>query len=412
MRAEKVKAELKSIIAEFFTEVEKLMDQGQSFELAVMNICKNRPDLVDRENSLRDHLKALGHIDQSLSAADLRAWSECKSAGSISCAAVTKLAGAARRLPLAMLGVRYKGSQKIEITRAMLAEVVANFRKRDTKELPIDYEHASEEPEVAGGGPVPAAGWLKSIDDAPDADGILWGTVEWTPRAAALIAAREYKYISPFIDPTVRDNKTGKPQGWTLTSAALTNRPVLQGMPALALSERGRVEREEATNVNDNRVMGYTDQDWNPVQLEITRRAKQLMAADKTLDYAGAEDAVHQADPSLAQKDWDAIQTELARRIKEMMAAHGQLSYAHALHAVITDDANLSRRYYAAKNRVLSTPGVHPRGNQDGEISLEIQPLVQAKMAASEGRMNYGAALKAVFGERPDLAQRYRNAIR
>ena len=38
-------------------------------------------------------------------------------------------AGKTGRMPIAQLGVRYKGKQKIEITRAMLADVVANFRK-------------------------------------------------------------------------------------------------------------------------------------------------------------------------------------------------------------------------------------------------------------------------------------------
>jgi hypothetical protein len=226
---EQVKADLKSVVAEFFAEVEKLMDQGQSFQLAVMNICKGRPDLLERENSLRDHAKALGYVEQTLSAGDLQAWFARRTAGAISCAAVTRLMGAAKRLPIAQLGVRYKGKQKIEITQAMLAEVVANFRKRDTGRVPIDYDH-SIETAAGNGAPVPAAGWITSIDDAPDREGILWGSVQWTPKAAAMIESGEYLFISPVIDPNVRDNKNGDAQGWTLTSAALTNQPVLQGM--------------------------------------------------------------------------------------------------------------------------------------------------------------------------------------
>ena len=148
--------------------------------------------------------------------------------------------GVSGRMPIAQLGIRYKGRQKVEITRPMLSEVWKNFQKRDTGEVPIDYDHGIET--AAGSGvPVPAAGWIKSIESAPDRNGILWAIVQWTQKAAGMIRAGEYRYVSPVLDPTVRDNRTGEPQGWTLTSAALTNQPVLQGMPALVLSDRGWV---------------------------------------------------------------------------------------------------------------------------------------------------------------------------
>ncbi|TDQ40970.1 phage protease [Tepidicella xavieri] len=60
-------------------------------------------------------------------------------------------------------------------------------------DLPIDYEHQSLEAE-AKAGPVPAAGWIKELEVR---DGALWARVQWTPRAAELIAAREYRFLSP-----------------------------------------------------------------------------------------------------------------------------------------------------------------------------------------------------------------------
>lgn len=278
-----------------------------------------------------------------------------------SCAAVTRLAGAAKRLPIAQLGIRYKGKQRIEITRSMLSDVVKNFRKLDTGELPIDYEHGIE-----GGEPgqaIPAAGWIKAIDDAPDENGILWGTVEWTRKAAAHIAAKEYKYISPVIDPTVRDNKTGEAQGWTLTSAALTNTPVLKGMPALMLSEAGRVNGIEQ---EEGRVNG---------------------------------------------DEWDAVSVEVNERVKQTMAAKG-LDYGSAMRALMLADRDLWHRYIEAKARYLSNPDGTRLQQQSGEVALEMHPLVQAKLAASEGRMDYATALKTVLSERPDLERRYKATIR
>jgi hypothetical protein len=164
--------------------------------------------------------------------------------------------------------------------------------------------------------------------------------------------------------------------------------------------------------MNGNRTMGYSDQDWDGVQLEIARRVQRLMAANLQLGYGDATEAVFQADPSLAQADWDAIQVELTRRVKETMAGNNQLDYNRALQAVMAGDPNICRRYYAAKNRLLSAPGVQPRGSQGDEVALEIQPLVQAKVAASERGGDAGSALKAVLYERPDLARRLRNSMR
>ena len=97
------------------------------------------------------------------------------------------------RIPLAVMGKFVKGAQKFSITRQTLADIVANFRKRQADTV-IDYEHASERPEVAGGGPVPAAGWLKLVDELPDSSGVLWGQAELTPRAQEMVRSGEYRY--------------------------------------------------------------------------------------------------------------------------------------------------------------------------------------------------------------------------
>lgn len=370
MTIEQAQAELKAVTEEFFGEVVTRMDGGDNFATARWKVRQARPDLTTRENQLYGYIRAMGRaaveIDQI--ARQIQASGASKASverflrpcnGAISCAAVTALAGAAKRLPIAMMGVRYKGSQKIEITRAMLDQVVANFRKRITGEVPIDYDHSMEF-SAGSGGPVPAAGWIKSIDGAPDAGGILWGSVEWTADAARMIAAKQYKYISPVIDPNGRDGSTGKPQGWTLTSAALTNTPVL-GMPALVLSEiaPGR---------------GY-------------ERSEEMQA----------------------DNEWDAVQLEVVRRTKQVMAERG-LDYAAAMRWLMLDDCDLSRRYSTARIQNLGGSGF--KRLQDENLGSEIQAAVSEKVAASEGRLNYGAALTYVLSNRPDLARRYKDSLR
>jgi hypothetical protein len=70
---EQARAELQRIMAEFFAEVAKEINGGKSYEVAMMDVCKARPDLIDRENHLRDHIKGLGRAEQSVGIAELRA---------------------------------------------------------------------------------------------------------------------------------------------------------------------------------------------------------------------------------------------------------------------------------------------------------------------------------------------------
>ncbi|MFN3595275.1 MAG: phage protease [Thiobacillaceae bacterium] len=88
-------------------------------------------------------------------------------------------------------------------------------------DLPIDYDHQTLDAE-AKAGPVPAAGWIKELQAR---DGALWGRVGWTPRAADLIAAREYRFLSPVF----RHDKQGRILA--LEGAGLTHYPNLDLEP-------------------------------------------------------------------------------------------------------------------------------------------------------------------------------------
>ena len=86
-------------------------------------------------------------------------------------------------------------------------------------DLPVDYEHQSERAEARNSGPVPAAGWIKSLQVR--ADGI-WGRVDWTKRARDMIANREYRYLSPAILYNQPDRKIIRLKG-----AGLVHNPAL-----------------------------------------------------------------------------------------------------------------------------------------------------------------------------------------
>jgi phage I-like protein len=109
-----------------------------------------------------------------------------------------------------------------------VAAVLAAFAAHGG-ELPVDYEHQSLDAALKSG-PVPAAGWIEAIEAR--ADGI-WGRVRWTERAAALLAAREYRYLSPVFRYEPASGRV-----LALEGAALTHTPNLAELTAAASATR------------------------------------------------------------------------------------------------------------------------------------------------------------------------------
>lgn len=108
------------------------------------------------------------------------------------------------------------------------AILIARDRARGSRRV-IDYEHQTLL-SAQNGQPAPAAGWITGLEwrDAPDANPGLYATIEWTEKAAAMIAAGEYRYLSPVFPYDA--------SGLVLDigPAALTNNPGLDGLTDLA----------------------------------------------------------------------------------------------------------------------------------------------------------------------------------
>lgn len=103
----------------------------------------------------------------------------------------------------------------------------------DTKDLPVDIEHATEL-KAPKGDRAPAMGWIKALEVR---NGGVWGRVEWTNDGGFTVSERQYRYISPVF----QYDKTTK-QILRLTSAALTNQP---NLALQALNREGQTEHEE-----------------------------------------------------------------------------------------------------------------------------------------------------------------------
>ncbi len=110
------------------------------------------------------------------------------------------------------------------------AKLVMEHAKKWGNRFSLDYEHKSlTAAESAGEGTAPAAGWYK----LELRDGALWAVdVEWTPKAAAYLKQKEYRYYSPAF--RYSDDKV--PQVLALVNCALTNLPATTHMKPLAAS--------------------------------------------------------------------------------------------------------------------------------------------------------------------------------
>lgn len=113
---------------------------------------------------------------------------------------------------------------------ASAQKLIAQVAARSNRVV-IDYEHQTVHAR-ANGQPAPAAGWFTALEWRPGSG--LWAVgVQWTQRARQMIAAGEYRYISPVF---AYDRKTGAIT--RILHAAITNDPALDGMAAVAASSQ------------------------------------------------------------------------------------------------------------------------------------------------------------------------------
>jgi phage I-like protein len=80
----------------------------------------------------------------------------------------------------------------------------------------LDYEHA-QDLKAINGEMAPASGWVEELDIR---DGETWARVDWTPNAAAVISAREYRFLSPAFAYSREDGAITR-----LVGGGLVNRP-------------------------------------------------------------------------------------------------------------------------------------------------------------------------------------------
>lgn len=133
--------------------------------------------------------------------------------------------------------------------------IIASLAARD--DVLIDYEHQSIKAE-SNGQPVPAAGWFNRAEYRPG-QGLFAVGVRWADRAKAMIASREYRYISPVFSFDPDTGEVGK-----LISAGLTNLPALTGLADLATALTAGMPARPGTLRESDRGIAAFNQAFGP----------------------------------------------------------------------------------------------------------------------------------------------------
>ncbi|TQN84365.1 UNVERIFIED_ORG: phage I-like protein [Citrobacter freundii] len=243
------------------------------------------------------------------------------------------------------------------LTAELAAQIVAQVAARATP-LVIDYEHQTLHA-AKNGKPAPAAGWFSQVEWR-EGVGLYAIGVEWTDNAAAMIAAGEYKFISPVF----AHNKRG--EVLELLHAALTNTPALDGMDAVMLAAASRLAslstETETTTVNPEQLANLLAQLRWLLTLPETSTAEEVCAElQKIIDAVSGGQGTAAASVNLLA---------LLNQKDEQIASLSAKAYDPKKHTSLAAYEDLQARYVALSQ-------------QSGEA--EVETLVQA--ALSDGRL-------------------------
>ena len=294
----------------------------------------------------------------------------------------------------------------------------------------------------------------------------MYGWYEPTERARQLIQNHEYRYISPAIDWAARNKRNGKPQGATLTSVALTNRPFLEEMPPIQLSDPAYqpVEEDATANQTDRQPTGGP---MKQVMLSVVDGKIKIAHANLSDEFfASPEDlkkclegmgllpdatvastlqtlagrpgaALSECVADLGQRLLSRQQIPLAQAATLLSEAEAQGKSVSALEffraevereldgavqsgkllprqredwrKIALSDLPTFRRIVATQKPLQPLQPVGFTGV--GPENVQAQVKILAEQRVRERNISFGQALSEIGREQPELAQQYRRAV-
>ena len=177
-----------------------------------------------------------------------------------------------------------------------LKQIKTNFDNAKVDGV-IDLDHATV---FTGTGE--AYGWIKELFFKGDE---LWAKIEWLETGLELIKSRKYKYISPVFLPNTIEQVTATNIGWTLHSAALTNRPFME--------ELGEIKVNNKQNQIQNKEESMTPEEqkkMDDLEAKVQSLEEKLKNKDEEIEKEKEKSVETEVDNAIALNKVSAAQKE------------------------------------------------------------------------------------------------------
>jgi phage I-like protein len=174
---------------------------------------------------------------------------------------------------------------------ASAGSVLAAFDSWGVDRLSFDYDHAAVKSDArAGDGK--AAGWFVPVVK----DGALYASeIEWTPDAAKMLSAREYRFFSPCFHAeqvTLSDGSKAR-RVTELLNVALTNMPATRNQRPIVASDPGTTESQPTALVEALKIQAA----------EVEKLRSELAERNRVELTTEIDAAIHAAKFTPGQRD-------------------------------------------------------------------------------------------------------------
>ncbi len=182
------------------------------------------------------------------------------------------------------------------------------FLKEDLEQIKTNFDNAKIDAvidldhETVFKGTGAANGWIKELFFKGDE---LWANVEWLEHGKELIKTQKYKYISPVFLPNTIDQITAVNIGWTLHSAALTNRPFME--------ELGEIKVNNKQNQIQNKEESMTPEEqkkMDDLEAKVKSLEEKLKTKDEEIEKEKEKSVETEVDNAIALNKVSAAQKE------------------------------------------------------------------------------------------------------
>lgn len=280
--------------------------------------------------------------------------------------------------------------RKVKLTNKELDEMIKNFYEHDATNLkPAYFDHKDAMSAVEP----PADGYVRALYR----DGSkLWGFVEFTDKAAAVVREGGYRNASIAYVPDYTGND-GENIGAYFWSLAIVNQPQIKGMEPFTLSQKNNEDIETSLYLNENK--------------------EELHMAKEKEDKVDLQDEVKE-DEQKKEEVQDSPE-EAASELDQLMEAFKtglgveELDFAALLDMVKSEDFQAYLMEWKAKDSEGDTPPAPAQpeeGVSDIQMSAKLQTLgmkdineiVETLSALKESNENLSAELTALKREKAE----------